>query len=78
MAAGNDDLSLAEYVLRAAHDLRTPLTAIRGFADVLVIKGDTLAADARAQLLARIAANAAAMDELIAGLVEAAADTSER
>lgn len=35
-----------------SHDLRTPMVSLRGYLDVLVSKGDTLAADQRARYLA--------------------------
>jgi K+-sensing histidine kinase KdpD len=47
------------------HDLRTPLTLVRGFADLLVRRGDELPAAQREELLARIADAAAEMARLL-------------
>jgi K+-sensing histidine kinase KdpD len=55
-APGRDPLQV-ERDRRAAlvHDLRTPLTLVTGFADVLVRRGAELPAEQRDDLLARIA-----------------------
>ena len=37
------------------HDLRTPLTLVEGFSDLLVRRGDDLAASERADYVRRIA-----------------------
>jgi signal transduction histidine kinase len=63
---------LADYVVNMAHDLRTPLTAIRGFADVIARGGDRLSDADRADYLARISAAAARLEELITELSETA------
>jgi K+-sensing histidine kinase KdpD len=62
---GDHDANLAAYVVQVAHDVRTPLTAIRGYADVLLRRGDELAVDDRADLLERILSNAIRMEEQI-------------
>lgn len=62
----------ATYVLQVAHDVRTPLTAIRGYADVLLQRGDDLPAAAREDLLKRIVSNAVRMEEQITAMTEAA------
>jgi len=52
------------------HELRTPLTSIRGFADVLAKGAAQLSEDQRADYVARIAAAAVRLDELITALSE--------
>ncbi|MTV24644.1 PAS domain-containing sensor histidine kinase [Nitriliruptoraceae bacterium ZYF776] len=44
----------SDFVARVSHELRTPLTPIRGFADVLLRRGDQLSSDERAEALTRI------------------------
>jgi two-component system sensor histidine kinase MprB len=63
---------LADYVVAITHDLRTPLTSIRGFADVLQRGGDRISDADRLDYLARITTAAARLDELIAELSTAA------
>ena len=64
----------AERELRAklVHDLRTPLTVVAGFADLLERRGDELSASQRADLVRRIADGAREMRALLD------ADTSTR
>ena len=47
------------------HDLRTPLTIVEGFSDLLVRRGDQLPAPERDEYLRRIAAAAREMRELL-------------
>ena len=47
------------------HDLRTPLTLVEGFSDLLVRRGDDLAATERADYVRRIADAAREMRELL-------------
>ena len=47
------------------HDLRTPLTLVEGFSDLLVRRGDDLAASERADYVRRIADAAREMRELL-------------
>ena len=57
----------AERELRArlVHDLRTPLTVVAGFADMLERRGDDLSAHQRADLVRRIADGAREMRALL-------------
>lgn len=48
-----------------AHDLRSPLTIIEGFSDLLVRRGAELAASDRDEYAGRIAAAAREMRELL-------------
>jgi signal transduction histidine kinase len=47
------------------HDLRTPLTIVEGFSDLLVRRGAELDASARDEYVGRIAAAAREMRELL-------------
>jgi signal transduction histidine kinase len=47
------------------HDLRTPLTLVEGFSDLLVRRGDELPATERDEYIQRIAAAAREMRELL-------------
>ena len=52
--------------LRAlVHDLRTPLTIVEGFSDLLVRRGEELPASERDEYVQRIAAAAREMRELL-------------
>jgi K+-sensing histidine kinase KdpD len=71
-SGGGDDASVpaavaAERELRArlVHDLRTPLTVVAGFADMLERRGDELSAHQRADLVRRIADGAREMRALL-------------
>ena len=59
-------MSTPEDELRTlVHDLRTPLTLVSGFSDLLVRRGDDLAATERADYVRRIADAAREMRELL-------------
>ena len=47
------------------HDLRTPLTLVEGFSDLLLRRGDELPAPERDEYVQRIAAAAREMRELL-------------
>ncbi len=74
MSAGAGAGEDAERELRAklVHDLRTPLTVVAGFADLLERRGDELSPHQRADLVRRIADGAREMRALLD------ADTSTR
>ncbi len=50
---------------KLVHDLRTPLTLVEGFSDLLVSRGDELPAPERDEYVQRIAAAAGEMRELL-------------
>ena len=54
-----------ERLISLVHDLRTPLTIVQGFADLLVRRGDTLTDDQREEYVARIAAAAGEMKSIL-------------
>lgn len=47
-----------ERIAKLVHDLRTPLTIVAGFADLLEKRGDELSAQEREDFVRRIAASA--------------------
>jgi signal transduction histidine kinase len=50
-----------ERITRLAHDLRTPLTIVSGFAELLARRGEELDPEQRADFIARIDAAAREM-----------------
>lgn len=65
MTSPSNEAALAAFVIKVAHDVRTPLTAIRGYTDILLHKGEQLSAESREDLLKRIMASAIRMEEEI-------------
>ena len=64
--------SLANIVAGAAHDIRSPLTALGGFASTLMSRWDRLNDEQRLQMLEGIVHDAARMNVIITQLVDAA------
>ncbi len=64
--------SLANIVAGAAHDIRSPLTALGGFASTLMSRWDRLNDEQRLQMLEGIVHDAARMNVVITQLVDAA------
>jgi signal transduction histidine kinase len=60
MSDGHD-----ERLITLVHDLRTPLTIVQGFADLLSRRGDGLAPEQREEYVARIAAAAGEMKSIL-------------
>jgi signal transduction histidine kinase len=54
-----------ERLVALVHDLRTPLTIVQGFADLLARRGATLSEDERNEYVARIAAAAGEMKAIL-------------
>ncbi|WP_205696452.1 histidine kinase dimerization/phospho-acceptor domain-containing protein [Conexibacter sp. SYSU D00693] len=55
----------AERLVELVHDLRTPLTVVTGFADLLAERGDALPAEQRADFLARLRESAHELREIL-------------
>jgi TrmH family RNA methyltransferase len=70
--------SLSQIVAGAAHDVRSPLTALRGFASTLVSRWDRLDDQQRLMMLEGITHDSARMDVIVIQLVEAARLRSRR
>jgi signal transduction histidine kinase len=66
--SATSERQFAADIIKLTHDLRSPLAAIRGFADVLIKKGDQLSEADRKEFLTRIATNATVLDGLIGDL----------
>jgi TrmH family RNA methyltransferase len=63
---------LARIVAGAAHDIRSPLTALKGFARTLVSKWDQLEDQQRLMMLEGLAHDAVRMETVVSQLVDAA------
>ena len=59
-----------ELIANISHDLRTPLSIIKGFVETLLMKNDTLTADQRATHLTTVFNSADRLDGLIGQLFE--------
>jgi K+-sensing histidine kinase KdpD len=62
-----------DFVATVSHELRTPLTVILGLGETLARHHDALGPDQRCDLLARLNANAATLNRIVGGLLDAAA-----
>jgi signal transduction histidine kinase len=60
MSDGHD-----ERLVTLVHDLRTPLTIVQGFADLLARRGASLSPEQRDEYVTRIAAAAAEMKAIL-------------
>jgi signal transduction histidine kinase len=54
-----------EHLVSLVHDLRTPLTIVQGFADLLSRRGPTLTEEQREEYVTRIAAAAGEMKSIL-------------
>ncbi len=71
--AKEDNQKLRTALLSSlSHDLRTPLTAIRGAAETLVQSGEAIAPEIRADLLASIVQDTGRMTKFLANIMEMA------
>jgi PAS domain S-box-containing protein len=59
----------SDFVARVSHELRTPLTPIRGFASVLLRRGDQLPPEQRREALERIVERADHLGEVVEDLL---------
>lgn len=60
MSDGDD-----ERLVTLVHDLRTPLTIVQGFADLLARRGEDLSPEQREEYVSRIAAAAGEMKAIL-------------
>jgi len=63
---------LARIVAGAAHDIRSPLTALKGFARTLLSKWDQLEGEQRRMMLEGLTHDASRMETVVSDLVDAA------
>lgn len=63
---------VAEFAANASHELKTPITAIRGAAELLAESWEAMPVDQRRRFLANIDADAARMQRLVSRLLELA------
>lgn len=59
------DAATDERLVRLVHDLRTPLTVISGFCELLERQGDKLTDEQRREYLQRVGAAAAEMRDIL-------------
>jgi signal transduction histidine kinase len=64
------DTSRATFLRAVSHDLQTPLTAIRGMAELLVERGERLGQDGRGRLVTQLAASTELLQRLVTGLLD--------
>jgi signal transduction histidine kinase len=62
---GGERASEDERIARLAHDLRTPLTLVAGFAELLERRGEALSEAERAEYVTRIADGAREMRAIL-------------
>jgi TrmH family RNA methyltransferase len=74
---GRGDI-VANVVAGAAHDIRSPLTALKGFSTTLLSRWSRLTDEERLTMLQGIAHDAARMEAIVTQLVEAARMSSNR
>jgi signal transduction histidine kinase len=72
-----DDL-VAHVVAGAAHDIRSPLTALKGFSSTLLSRWESLTDEQRLMMVRGIVQDAARMELIVAQLVDAARMASRR
>ena len=70
--AGGASSDLAQVVAGAAHDIRSPLTALKGFGSTLASRWDRLDDDQRRMMLDGIVHDAGRMEVIVSQLVDAA------
>jgi K+-sensing histidine kinase KdpD len=65
-------ITLADVIAGAAHDIRSPLTAVRSFVSLLSQTGDAMSPEDRAEILAGMAHDAEQTDLILRLLIDAA------
>ncbi|HXG86882.1 MAG TPA: GAF domain-containing sensor histidine kinase [Vicinamibacterales bacterium] len=66
------DAARRELVADVSHDLRTPLTALQGYLDTVILKGGALSDEVRQQYLDQASAQSRRLGRLVADLFELA------
>jgi TrmH family RNA methyltransferase len=77
-ARRHPDALVAHVVAGAAHDIRSPLTALKGFSSTLLSRWERLTDEQRLMMVRGIAQDAARMELIVAQLVDAARMASGR
>lgn len=67
--ARQTDALKADFVAVIGHELRTPITVMKGYLKTLVRRGDTLSEERRAQALGAVDSNVARLERLIEDLL---------
>lgn len=60
-----------DFVATVSHEMRTPLTVITGLSETLQDHGDELDEELRTTLITRLRSNAATLDRIVTGLLDA-------
>ena len=60
----------AEHLRTLSHDFRTPLTAVKGFGEWLLMNWDSTPDERKRQLLGRVVEAAGRLDQMVEGLLE--------
>jgi len=63
---------IADYAANASHELKSPITAIRGAAELLLEEGDEMGAEQRRRFIANIESDASRMERLVTRMLELA------
>lgn len=63
---------IADYAANASHELKSPITAIRGAAELLLEEGDEMGAQQRRRFIANIESDASRMERLVTRMLELA------
>ncbi len=69
---------IREFVANAAHELKTPLTSLRGAAELLIETDDVIDSERRVRFLQNIQSDAVRMDQLVQRMLELARIESTR
>lgn len=72
------DALKTEFLAMVSHELKTPVTAVKGFVDTILLHGDRIDAAKRTHLLERVSANTKQLTRLIEQLLDFARVDSDR